>query len=548
MRRMLLGCLVVVIFASSAGAESTPWQRLVKKDDAWFRGAEGRTAVANLLSHQSDLGDWPKNLDTSKLAFDGDRSKLKGTFDNSATIGEVHILARAYRATGDARAKAAVEKSIDHILKAQYPNGGFPQSSPPGKGYPRRITLNDGTMVHLLELLRDVGRSKEFSFLDETRKAAAQSAFDRGIACLVKCQVTVDGKTTVWCAQHDEVTLEPRPARTFELVSLSGAESADVLLLLMSLESPPPDITRAIEAGARWFDAARLLGIRQTVVDGDKRIVADPKAPPLWARFYEIGTNRPIFAGRDAIKKDRIEDIEHERRNGYAWYGNWGEKVAVGYKRWKAAQTNASGDKVRIVLVGDSTVTDASGWGGALSKSFGPKVEVVNEAKSGRSSRSYIDEGHWTRALARKGDYVLIQFGHNDQPGKGPARETDPKTTYRDFLRKYIAEARAAGSKPVLITSIARRTFGKDGKPRTSLMPYADAVIAVGKDTHTPVIDLHALSLAHLAKIGDAASTPLGSDNGKDRTHFSVEGARVFAAMVAEELTRQVPELASLKN
>lgn len=546
---MIRPALVVVLLGvcSAASAESTPWQRYLKKDDAWFRGDEGRRAVDNILSHQTDLGDWPKNLDTSKAKFEGDRSKLKGTFDNSATIGEVRILARAFRATGDAKAKAAVEKAVDHILKAQYPNGGFPQSYPPGKGYPRHITLNDGTMVHLLELLREVGRSKEFAFLDAPRKVAALDAFDRGIACLIKCQVVVDGKKAVWCAQHDEVTLEPRPARAFELVSLSGAESADVLVLLMSLESPGPEVVEAIESGVKWFDAVKIRGLRLLDFHGDRRVAFDIDAPIQWARFYEIGTNRPIFAGRDSVKKYEIQQIEAERRNGYAWYGRWGEKVADGYQRWNVALVEPRSDKVRIVLVGDSTVTDASGWGGALARSFGPKVEVVNEAKSGRSSRSYIDEGHWKKALARKGDYVLIQFGHNDQPGKGPARETDPKSSYREFLRKYIGEARASGARPVLVTSIARRTFGKDGKPRSSLTPYADAVIAVGKETNTPVIDLHALSLAHLAKIGDAASTPLGSDGGKDRTHFSAEGAKVFAAMVADELTRVVPELAALK-
>ena len=145
----------------------------------------------------------------------------------------------------------------------------------------------------------------------------------------------VKGKATVWCAQHDAVTLEPRPARTYELVSLSGSESAGLLLLLMSLDDPSPEAARAVHAGARWFESAKLAGIRQVVVDGDKRIVADPAAPPLWARFYEIGTNRPIFSGRDGVLKSSIAEIEAERRNGYAWYGAWGEAVARRYAAWR---------------------------------------------------------------------------------------------------------------------------------------------------------------------------------------------------------------------
>ncbi len=226
-------------------------------------------------------------------------------------------------------------RAIDLILKAQYPTGGWPQSYPAGTKYPRYITFNDGTMVNLMTLLRDVATTEPFAFVDEARRTAAEKAFDRGIACILKSQVTVNGKKTVWCAQHDEVTLEPRPARTFELVSLSGAESAGILTLLMTLEKPGPEVIEAVEAGVRWFDDAKLTGIREIRRDNDKVIVADKDAPPLWARFYEIETNRPFFCGRDGVKKYDIAEIEAERRNGYAWYGTWGEALPERHARWK---------------------------------------------------------------------------------------------------------------------------------------------------------------------------------------------------------------------
>ena len=125
-----------------------------------------------------------------------------------------------------------------------------------------------------------------------------------------------------------------RSARTFEPVSQSGAESADILLLLMSLDHPTLEVVRAVEAGARWFEAVKLTGIRETTVGGDKQIVRDAAAPPLWARFYEIPSMRPIFSGRDSVIKYDIAQIEPERRNGYAWYGQWGAKVAAGYRKW----------------------------------------------------------------------------------------------------------------------------------------------------------------------------------------------------------------------
>ena len=201
-------------------------------------------------------------------------------------------------------------------------------------GYPRHITFNDNTMVNLMTLVGDVANAGDFQFVDEPRRLAARRAFDAGLACILKCQVKVNNTLTVWCAQHDEVTLLPRPARTFEPVSLSGAESADILLLLMSLDRPGPEVVRAVEAGVRLFETAKIVGIREVNVDGDKRIVADASAPPVWARFYEISSRRPIFSGRDGVIKYEISQIEPERRNGYAWYGGWGSKVAARYFGW----------------------------------------------------------------------------------------------------------------------------------------------------------------------------------------------------------------------
>jgi pectate lyase len=328
---------VVLLAAGSALAQTRrpDWRGYASKPDDWYRSGEGARVAANVLSNQSDLGDWPKNGNTTAEPYKGDRSKIKGTFDNGATVEETRLLARAFRATGKAEYKDAVLKSVDHILQAQYPTGGWPQTSPPGTGYPRYITYNDGTMVNLMNLLREVATSDLFAFAGNDRRALAQKEFDAGVACFLKSQVVVDGKKTVWCAQCDEVTLEPRPARSYELVSLSGSESAGILTLLMSLEKPSPEVIEAVDSGARWFDSVRLTGIRETRVNGDKVIVADTDAPPLWARFYEIGTNRPFFSGRDGVKKYDISQIEAERRNGYAWYGNWGTGLLERHARWK---------------------------------------------------------------------------------------------------------------------------------------------------------------------------------------------------------------------
>jgi pectate lyase len=186
-----------------------------------------------------------------------------------------------------------------------------------------------------MNLLRDVADSHDFAFLDSDRRKAARKSFDRGIQCILKCQIIVNGKPTVWCAQHDELDYSPRPARTYELVSLSGSESSGILELLMSLDHPSPEVIRAIKAGAEWYESSKITGIRVVWTGGDRVVREDPNAPVLWARFYEIESNRPMFSGRDGIKKYSLAEIEQERRRGYAWYGSWGDSVAENYAKWK---------------------------------------------------------------------------------------------------------------------------------------------------------------------------------------------------------------------
>lgn len=337
MKRILLP-LFLAVAPLLAGAAGFDVRRFEKKSAEWFRGLEGSNVLANVLSHQSTNGGWPKNIDTAAAPSKESPDKIKGTFDNGATTGEIRLMALAFAATGDARYRDAAQRGIDLILKAQYPTGGWPQSyPPPAKTYHRHITFNDGAMVHLLELLREIFTSDRFAFVSQAQRDAAKSAFDRGVECIVKCQVKMNGHFTVWCAQHDEITLEPRSARAYELVSLSGGESAGILLFLMSLEKPSPEITRRIRAGAAWYESAKLVGIKVVSENGDRKVVKDEKAPPLWARFYEIETGRPFFCDRDGVKKYDISEIGHERRNGYAWYGNWGEAVAKRFKTWSAA-------------------------------------------------------------------------------------------------------------------------------------------------------------------------------------------------------------------
>lgn len=214
------------------------------------------------------------------------------------------------------------------------------------------------------------------------------------------------------------------------------------------------------------------------------------------------------------------------------------------------AATSANEPQIRILLIGDSTVAtytkppkdrpDLTGWGQVFGEFFNDDITILNRAASGRSSKSFIKEGRWKKAVAEKADYLLIQFGHNDCPGKGD-RTTDPATTYQDYLLQYIDEARAANIKPVLVTPMTRRRF-QNGMIWTTLRPYADAMLKVGREKNVPVIDLHQKSVALYNQLGDEKSADF-NPSATDRTHFSRKGAQEIARLVAEEIPKAVPDL-----
>lgn len=203
---------------------------------------------------------------------------------------------------------------------------------------------------------------------------------------------------------------------------------------------------------------------------------------------------------------------------------------------------------IRVVLVGDSTVAEQSGWGPGFRRLAKEGVEVVNLAANGRSSKSFIDEGLWSKALEARGRYYLIQFGHNDEPGKGPERETDPKTTYRGFMARYVDESRAIGATPILVTSLVRRIYNADGTIKTTQTAYVEAVRALAVEKQVALVDLHAISLADAENAGDdvwADLSPRDDKGDVDRTHLNAKGSDVVGRMVADALRQSVPELAA---
>lgn len=211
----------------------------------------------------------------------------------------------------------------------------------------------------------------------------------------------------------------------------------------------------------------------------------------------------------------------------------------------------AESKSIKIVLVGDSTVTDNAGWGLGFKQFLADDAECINTSRGGRSSQSFMTEGRWTNALALKGDYYLIQFGHNNEPGK-PGRSTDMPTFVAN-MKQYVEDARAIGAKPILVTPLTRRQWDKEhpGKIKSSLAPYAEEVRKIAAEKKVPLVDLQARSIELCESLGPDKClefSPLKTNTGGkiayDGTHLNENGYVRFARLVVEELRKNVAELA----
>ncbi len=261
------------------------------------------------------------------------------------------------------------------------------------------------------------------------------------------------------------------------------------------------------------------------------------------ARYAEFGSRQLDIVGPDG-KIVRGAPLDLSKR--VSWAKVLTEEEAAKYTIEGIFGNWNPNPRPTFVLVGDSTVTDDAGWGAGFKALLKPNISLVNLAKGGRSSASFVNEGSWQKALDLKPQYVLVQFGHNDQPGHGPERESIPETTYKANMARYVDEARAAGITPILVTPLTRREWKGGHKIQSSLAPYAVAVRELGKDKKVPVIDLQARSIEFFEKLGPEKTNALSptKEGGKfDGTHLNEAGSAAIAPLVVAELEKVLPAL-----
>lgn len=341
-----------------SSAKSIPLDRA----PSWYASPEATHIADVIVSFQTPAGGWGKNLDMSKelrrpgetygpnnlsnfLApgdFDtpADPSwNYIGTIDNDATTTQLNFLAKVISASGSLNAKqfrASFLLGIEYLLEAQFPNGGWPQVWPLEGGYHDAITYNDNAMTQVLDLLDRVSRGEgDFAFVPKDLRRQVAESFARGIRCLLETQIKNNGRLTAWAQQVDPFTLQPVSARNFEMPAISAGESAGILLLLMNdLPHPTAEEQRAIDSGIAWLRKTSIYGESWQHSPDGRDLMPAAGSGPLWARYYQIGTNKPIFGDRDKSIHDDVKEISRERRNGYAWYSDGAKQALDRFTTW----------------------------------------------------------------------------------------------------------------------------------------------------------------------------------------------------------------------
>ncbi|WP_229749073.1 pectate lyase [Hymenobacter frigidus] len=323
------------------------------------------TIAEKMLVFQRSVGGWPKAVGEVKVNYDhrlstvqrastlDDRNRNDATIDNNATTREITYLVQAFRRTNNPAYRQAAERGVRYLLTMQMRSGGFPQFYPDSSSYRGQITYNDDAMVRALRTLKAVSEQKDdFALLDWSLVGPAKDAVARGVQCILKTQYVQRGKLTAWCAQHDRRTFLPTKARAFELAALSGDETVGITEFLMSLDKPTPEVKRAVEAAVSWLNEVKMPGLSMREIkdlsqpSGRDRVIVPEVGSTLWARFYDLETNQPIYVGRDGLKRTKLAEIENERRVGYVYASTWPAKLlATNYPKWQARVNGEASQK-----------------------------------------------------------------------------------------------------------------------------------------------------------------------------------------------------------
>ena len=323
--------------------------------DAATRLAQDRALADNIVTWQMPHGGFfkhdktfyavPWNGTAARSDWHGDNDVELGTIDNNATVTELMFLAEVYRRSSETKYRDSARRALDFLFTMQYPSGGFPQVYPARAGttYSNHVTFNDDAMIRVMVLLLQT--SKLVPPLDQDvftaeQRAKLAGAIQNGVGYILNAQIAQSGVKTVWCAQHDPTSYEPKGARSYELPSKSGKESESVVAFLMT-QPQTPEIKASVQAALAWFrsdsvmvaDTAYVARPAGSTDDAYNPIRPQPGST-MWYRFYDLDRDVGFFSGRLPTdnppgkgKQYDIMQIEPERRYGYQWGGSYGSAL-----------------------------------------------------------------------------------------------------------------------------------------------------------------------------------------------------------------------------
>lgn len=319
------------------------WQMKRGADYSRYEPDDVRAIADNILLLQRDHGGWVQNRDPLRVLSEveiadlvAEKSEAHGSFDNRNVYTQIEYLMGAYALLGEPHYLAGAERGLGYLFNHQFEScGGWPHSVPANSAYQGRITVADEVFSGPLQLLRGIAEARPpLDGFDGTIRHQAEQALRRGDACLLRLQVRQGKTLTGWAGQYDPVTLEPMGGRSFELPAIVSEETVAILDYLTSIEAPSPEVIASLNGAASWLRRVPIDGWRletvtldepveydHHVTTVDRRLVEDPDAPPLWARFYDLADNTIVLANRDGVRVERYDQIHPERRTGYSWFG-----------------------------------------------------------------------------------------------------------------------------------------------------------------------------------------------------------------------------------
>lgn len=366
MKKLLLLLMAVFAISFNGYAQSLSWSKICAGAmyASWYGSDTARTVADNVIYAQKANGGWDKNIefyyrDSSgeyHHISSGDLADVKNSpehgemscLDNTATTQEMRFLAKVYQKTSEEKYKTSFLSGLNMIFKAQKGCGGWSQYYPlrGTYSYSDYITFNDDLMINVLKLLRDVHNDAgDFKGLcDSETLAKCQTAFDKGIDVILKCQYDDNGTKAAWCAQHDTTDFLPTEGRPHELPSISGAESASLLSFLMTIDKPSQELQEAITAAVTWLDAhkykenAAIEDYTNAAGKADRRIV-EKSGSNLWARFIQLGGDNGKKVYDKLFSKLNEQNKKHSyTQNGVEYTVTEYETATTSYDSSKAYQ------------------------------------------------------------------------------------------------------------------------------------------------------------------------------------------------------------------